>query len=102
MQPTRSNSGTSYDRILSLDGGGVHALAYLPILEHMERRLGSLVRSGHFRLFAGTSTGAIVAAALKIGISASELVSLYESLATRVFRKVPPWSRIAFKYHSDP
>jgi WD40 repeat protein/patatin-like phospholipase/acyl hydrolase len=91
-------------RVLSLDGGGVHALAYLPILARIEERLNAkVVESGQFRLLAGTSTGVIVAVGLKLGIKASELSDLYQELATGVFRKARLWNRLLFfQYHSEP
>jgi hypothetical protein len=41
----------------------------------------------HFDLIGGTSTGAIIAGALAIGMSAAEVRELYERLAPNVFRR---------------
>lgn len=43
--------------------------------------------SHYFDLIAGTSTGAIIAAALAKGMSVSEVLSLYRKLANVVFQK---------------
>lgn len=80
-------------RILSLDGGGLRGIVSLVYLKRIE----SLLRERHgdepgfrlshyFDLVAGTSTGAIIAAGLAIGLSVDELTERYETLADKVFR----------------
>src|ERR1700682_5118421 len=88
-------------RILSFDGGGVHALSYLPIVEEIEKYLGrGVAESGEFRMFVGTSTGAIVAMALKIGYSAQEVIGLYKENAARIFQRAPLWNQVFHRYSS--
>jgi patatin-like phospholipase/acyl hydrolase len=66
-------------RILAIDGGGVRGLVALGALEEIERIL--MVQSGradfrlanYFDLIAGTSTGAVVAVGLSIGLSVAEM-----------------------------
>jgi predicted acylesterase/phospholipase RssA len=81
-------------RILALDGGGLRGVLSLGILEWIE----DLLRERHggdrdfrlchyFDLIAGTSTGAIIAAALALGWSVEELRQKYFSLGARVFEK---------------
>lgn len=81
-------------RILALDGGGVRGVLSLGVLERVE----DLLRKRHggdpnfrlchyFDLIAGTSTGAIIAAALALGWSVEEIQQKYFSLGARVFRK---------------
>lgn len=81
-------------RILSLDGGGVRGALTLEYLDFLE----SLLRERHgssdefrlchyFDLIAGTSTGAIIAAALAKGMSVGEIKELYRSFASTVFKK---------------
>lgn len=83
-------------RILALDGGGLRGVLSLGILEKVE----DLLRERHggdqgfrlchyFDLIAGTSTGAIIAAALAQGWSVEELREKYFSLGERVFEKSP-------------
>lgn len=79
-------------RILSLDGGGVRGAITLEFLEQMEKLLsykaGREVRlHEHFDMIGGTSTGAIIASALAIGMSAREVSKLYDRLAPNVFRR---------------
>lgn len=85
-------------RILALDGGGVRGILTLAILERMEAVLrerstapGTFRLCDYFDLIGGTSTGSIIASGLALGLSAQELLELYRSLATRVFRR-PFWS----------
>ena len=79
-------------RILALDGGGLRGILSLGILERVEGLLrerhgvGEGFRLCHyFDLIAGTSTGAIIAAALAQGWSVGELTDKYFSLGRRVF-----------------
>lgn len=81
-------------RILSLDGGGLRGVLTLGILEKVE----DLLRERHgrredfrlchyFDLIAGTSTGAIIAAALAQGRSVAEVKDRYFTLGWRIFKK---------------
>lgn len=79
-------------RILSLDGGGVRGAISLQFLQQMEDQLSE--RAGrrvllheHFDLIGGTSTGAIIAGGLALGMSATEVRDLYNRLAPKVFRR---------------
>lgn len=81
-------------RILTLDGGGVRGVLTLGVLEHIEALLrkrhaaGDEFRLSHyFDLVAGTSTGAIIAAALARGMSVGEVQALYLKLAREIFQK---------------
>lgn len=74
--------------ILSLDGGGVRGAITVAFLERIERMLGSnegLAR--RIDLAGGTSTGAIIAGAVALGYSASDLRDFYLRLAPRIFRR---------------
>lgn len=80
-------------RLLSLDGGGVRgvvALAYLARIERLLReRCGNdndFRLCDYFDLICGTSTGAIIAAAIAVGFPIERLVHLYRTMMPRVFR----------------
>ena len=80
-------------RILALDGGGLRGivtLAYLARIEDLLRaRFGGAAsfRLGHyFDLIAGTSTGAIIAAALARGLSVAEITKHYLNMGRDVFK----------------
>jgi hypothetical protein len=80
-------------RILCLDGGGVRGVMTLEVLAGIESLLRTrhddekLVLSDYFDLIAGTSTGAIIAAALAKGMPVSEIQELYRKLAKKIFKK---------------
>jgi patatin-like phospholipase/acyl hydrolase len=81
-------------RILALDGGGLRGILTLGFLDRIE----TLLRKRHgdspgfrlchyFDLIAGTSTGAIIAAALAKGMRVDEVVEHYMSLGRSVFER---------------
>lgn len=80
-------------RILALDGGGLRGIVSLGYLKQVETLLrvrhgdDPSFRLGHyFDLIAGTSTGAIIAAGLAIGLSVDELIAHYLKLGRKVFK----------------
>lgn len=81
-------------RILALDGGGLRGILSVGILQRLEDILrerhgaGSGFRLAHyFDLIAGTSTGAIIAAALAKGWSVEQVRKEYFDLGNAVFEK---------------
>jgi hypothetical protein len=85
-------------RILALDGGGVRGIVELAFLERLE----DLLRAQHdddpsfrlcqwFDLIGGTSTGAIIAALLALGLTAREATAHYFELAPDAFRARRWW-----------
>jgi len=90
-------------RILSLDGGGIRGVFTLEVLHRIEELLrmeygsSDFVLSDHFDLFAGTSTGAIIAACLCWGMRVQSILDLYVKYGTEMFRPVP-WYRPVKKF----
>lgn len=84
-----NDSGQKF--VLGLDGGGVRGVITLAFLERIEAILGAgdpAFRLAHrFDLIGGTSTGAIIATGLALGLRASELKAIYFRLAPRVFAR---------------
>jgi len=87
------NDGTP-KRMLALDGGGLRGILSVALLQKIEDVLrarhhkGSDFRLCHyFDLIAGTSTGAIIAAALAKGWSVEQIRQKYMELGERVFEK---------------
>ena len=80
-------------RILALDGGGMRGIVTLQYLKRLEallrQRRGdpAYVLADYFDLIGGTSTGAIIAAALARGIDTASIEALYQDLATRIFKR---------------
>jgi predicted acylesterase/phospholipase RssA len=64
-------------RILCIDGGGILGTFPVAFLAAIESELGRPI-GGYFDLIAGTSTGGILAAALGMGLKASEVLDLYQ------------------------
>lgn len=78
-------------RILSIDGGGIRGLIPAKVLMELERELHKTEPGKklyeHFDLICGTSTGAILAIAIALGIPASDLVEFYKENARVIFPK---------------
>jgi len=85
--------GPGPKRILALDGGGIRGILTLQILRRIERlvrkRTGNAdaVLSDYFDLVGGTSTGAIIAAALALGWDVDRIDRVYEELGNSIFDK---------------
>lgn len=75
-------------RILAIDGGGIRGLIPAAVLASLERATGAPARS-HFDFLAGTSTGAILAAAVAADFSGDRLVELYRTRGPELFRRIP-------------
>jgi len=75
-------------RILSLDGGGIRGAFTASLLAEIEKRLEFPI-GRYFDLVAGTSTGALIAAAVASGMSASTIVELYEKKSNEIFKPRP-------------
>ncbi|MGA9531244.1 MAG: patatin-like phospholipase family protein [Anaerolineales bacterium] len=76
--------------ILSIDGGGIRGIIPLAALVKLEARSGKPCRY-FFDMVAGTSTGAVIAAGLAMGVSARGLLALYRNLAQEAFKHLPFW-----------
>jgi len=68
--------------IVSFDGGGIRGAFSARLIERLESAMPFLARA---ELFAGTSTGAIIALALAAGIPSSAIVELYLREAAQIF-----------------
>lgn len=94
---------TKPKRILSLDGGGIRGALTLGFLEKVEEIIkekennSNLKLCDYFDLIGGTSTGAIIAAGLSIGMSASEIKDLYLTIGDKIFGKKRSWLSNPFK-----
>ena len=104
---TRS-SDRAVKRILSLDGGGIRGvfslqvLAAIEALFRRERGRDDLVLADEYDLFAGTSTGAIIATCLAWGMSVREIEELYLCCGSLIFTKERWYNRWKSKYRAEP
>ncbi|MHB1556598.1 MAG: patatin-like phospholipase family protein [Isosphaeraceae bacterium] len=73
--------------ILSCDGGGIRGLLTAKVIERLEADVPFLHRVD---LFAGTSTGGIIALGLAHGLRPSQLVELYRDQGHEIFTAVGP------------
>ncbi|HZZ26368.1 MAG TPA: patatin-like phospholipase family protein [Pirellulales bacterium] len=94
-------------RILALDGGGIRGLFTVQILARIEQLFRQeqnrpdLVLADVFDLFAGTSTGAIIATSLCWGMSVAEVERLYVEQGAEMFTRSPWFRRLNAKYRAD-
>ncbi|WP_113651992.1 CBASS cGAMP-activated phospholipase [Pedobacter namyangjuensis] len=76
-------------RILSIDGGGIRGLIPAKVLAELEAELQKEAPEKklyeYFDLICGTSTGAILAIGIALGIPAKELAKFYEDNAKNIF-----------------
>jgi uncharacterized protein len=96
-------------KLLALDGGGIRGVLTLQVLIRMEDMLRERSGKGDaFRLcdffdyVGGTSTGAIIAAGLAIGMSARELSEFYIATGPAMFEKAFILHRLKSLYKSEP
>lgn len=114
MSQTSDESLYPKRRILSIDGGGIRGAFPAAFLAGLEENLDAPIGK-YFDLIAGTSTGGILAIGLAMGISASDLLKMYETNGPNIFGKNESgpinyfskmWNNIKHvrknKYDSDP
>jgi predicted acylesterase/phospholipase RssA len=86
-------------RMLAFDGGGIRGLLTMQVLVRLEQVLAKsyeargMCKKEDFRLcqffdyVGGTSTGAVIAAAVAIGMPAADILGFYEAFGNEVFTK---------------
>lgn len=96
-------------RLLALDGGGIKGIISLEILLEVEQQLAKETGQGKaFRLgdffdyIGGTSTGAIIAAGLSIGMSIEDLITFYTEAGEAMFESKWLIKRAYAFYDKDP
>jgi len=79
--------------LLSIDGGGVRGIVPALALARLEELTGRPARET-FSFVAGTSTGALLAAAVAAGLPATQMVALYRDRTREIFSPRSPWNEI--------
>jgi hypothetical protein len=74
----------SKTRILSLDGGGVRGVVTLELMRQLEKDSGIHFHND-FDVFAGTSTGSVIAVLLACGVSVDHILNDYQKMSSDVF-----------------
>lgn len=94
-------------KILTLDGGGIRGIMTVEVLAGIEKILRDkqnnpkLVLSDWFDFFAGTSTGAIIATCLALGMSTDEIRTFYLASGEEMFDKAFLLKRFRYKYEDE-
>lgn len=92
-------------KILALDGGGIRGILTVEILDKIENILraqsggnAEFVLADYFDFFAGTSTGAIIAACLSWGMSVDRIRNFYLQNGKEMFDKASLLRRHRYKF----
>lgn len=93
-------------KILALDGGGIRGVITLGILRKIENDLkkalgkdNAFCLADYFDYIGGTSTGAIIAAGLSLGMKVEELLDFYEKNGEAMFDKAFLLKRVKSFYN---
>lgn len=92
MPPRQNQTMPSNYRILSIDGGGLRGIIPLAILENLDRAKPGW-RAG-INMYAGTSTGGLIALALAKGMSPRDIMDVYLGSGKSIFDR-SVWHTIA-------
>ena len=76
-------------RILTIDGGGIRGTFPAAFLANLEKDLEHPI-GRYFDLISGTSTGGIIAIGLALGLTAGEILKLYEEKGPAIFAQTQP------------
>ena len=88
-------------KILSIDGGGIKGIFAASFLAKLEQTFNIKICE-HFDLIAGTSTGAIIGAALAVGIPAQKILEFYLKEGEKIFPKNRGLPILKGKYETKP
>lgn len=95
-------------KILALDGGGIRGMMTVEVLAEIEnllrQKLGrgdDFVLADYFDFVAGTSTGAIIAACISVGMKVSDIRTFYLSSGEEMFDKAFLLRRFRYKYEDE-
>lgn len=96
-------------RLLAIDGGGIRGLIAIEILEAVERSLAGQLGAGPdfvladwFHYIAGTSTGAIIATGLSLGMKVDQLRRFYIEQGRAMFCRARLLHRIRYRFEGRP
>ena len=77
---------------IAIDGGGIKGLIVARALMALEDELGGgpLIKHPEIKILAGTSTGAIITAAIAMGMEAKDIAKVYKDMGQKVFPPLAP------------
>jgi patatin-like phospholipase/acyl hydrolase len=95
-------------KLLALDGGGIRGILSVEILARIEEELRVKLNAGpefvladYFDYIAGTSTGAIIATCLSLGMSAADIRTFYVDSGPAMFEKASWYRRFKYKFEDQ-
>jgi hypothetical protein len=95
-------------KLLALDGGGIRGIITLEVLAELERLLQQRLAAGpgfvladYFDYIAGTSTGAIIATCLSLGMRVADIQAFYRASGPAMFDKASLLKRFRTKYNDE-
>lgn len=95
-------------RILALDGGGIRGMIAVEVLKEIEELLREetggdkdFVLADYFDYISGTSTGAIIAAALSLGWSVDKIHNFYIKSGEQMFDKASLLKKFKYQYEDE-
>jgi len=90
--------------VLSIRGGGIRGIIPCCCLIKLEQQLGGLTRD-HIQYCAGTSTGALLTAAIAAGVPATDILTVYTKRSKEIFTPtgvIDDLKLVAQGYRYDP
>ncbi len=100
--------GDGPKKILALDGGGIRGMIAVEVLKEIEELLRvetgggeSFVLADYFDYISGTSTGAIIAAALSLGWSVDKIREFYINSGEQMFDKASLLKKFKYQYEDE-
>jgi len=94
-------------KLLALDGGGIRGVITLEVLKRLEQILRErsgkpdLVLSDYFDYVAGTSTGAIIATCISIGMTVDAIAKFYHESGPAMFSRAGLLRRFWYKFSDE-
>lgn len=95
-------------KILACDGGGILGMISIEILGRVESELRAatgnpkLLLSDWFDFVCGTSTGAIIATCVSLGMEVSRIREFYRQSGPLMFERAAIWNRLRYSYEEEP
>ncbi len=95
-------------KILALDGGGIRGMITVEVLAQIESLLRKRLKAGadfvladYFDLVSGTSTGAIIASCVSLGMTVADIRDFYVKSGAAMFDKAFILKRLRYKYEDE-
>ena len=108
MTITERIQSTGPKKILTLDGGGIRGMIAVEVLGAIESLLREKLKKGpdfvladYFDFVAGTSTGAIIATCISLGMKVDTIRDFYVNSGPDMFDKASLLKRFRYKFEDD-